>query len=410
MNLQTFSAATLEHPAFFAVGVLDAPSQTPVEGDTNIIKGMKVFRSGTFTDSMGRTNEWTVEDLQSMVTNFSLLRGNPVTIDGEVTYDGPLPLVPQRLDHSKSIKDVIGYFTNVYLDPARPGFLFADVAITEPEHLARYRRGTYRNRSIEIGTYQDNFGNVYSPVVLGLAFVDLPAVEGLFSRNNGQPAGDQSPPAKTTNQGENMFTTIEEAQAAYDAEVAAHAATKAAKDAADAQVVTLTSTVAEKDGLLVSARAGQTQPFTFKMNGTETQDFAAIQAHVEVLETFRTESIQSARTGYVEQLAAQGKITNPQKESFSNLALGMSQEQFELFKAGYDAAPGKSGIFGTVPTFSGGGATPPAPSGDNPVQAKIDILRETVASHQRSGMSLDELKTKPSYIELQSLIVTQTNA
>lgn len=414
MRLQSFSAVTLDQPAFFSVGVLDAPTQTPIDPATNIIKGMKIFRTGRFTDTFGRTNDWTQEHLQAMVNHFTLLRGNPIVVDGETIFDGPLPLIPQRLDHTISIKDVIGYFANMYLDPMRPGFLFADVAITEPDHLAKYRRGTYRNRSIEIGSYQDNNGNKYEPVVLGLAFVDLPSVEGLFGRHggqSGQPGNDQSFSVGALNQGESMSKTPEHikaeedlaaAQTALIAAQAAVTAAETARTAADQLNATLTTSLAEKESLLVAARSGQLTPQTFSISGAATQDFAAVQAHIVMLETFRNETITTHRTSFVDQLATTGRIANPQKENFTKLALGMSSEQFDIFKAGFDASPALQ-LFGSIPTTVG---TPPAGGGAVDFRAaRISALQETVASHRRGGMSEDDIKTKPSYIELQQLLV-----
>jgi hypothetical protein len=135
--------------------------------DTHVISGIRIFRAGSFSDSMGVRSEWTVEDLDAMVANFTKLRSN-----------GILPNVPVRADHSRSINSVVGYFTNLY----REGdYLLADMELTEPDAVGKYQRGTYRSRSAEIGVYVTNDEQVYWPTVLGLAFCDIPAVEGLHA-------------------------------------------------------------------------------------------------------------------------------------------------------------------------------------------------------------------------------------
>ena len=68
MTLQTFSANTLDKPAVFSLSVLDTLVLTPIAPapGSNVVKGLKIFRVGTFTDSLGRTNTWTQEDLEAM--------------------------------------------------------------------------------------------------------------------------------------------------------------------------------------------------------------------------------------------------------------------------------------------------------------------------------------------------------
>src|SRR4029077_15946707 len=91
--------------------VLDAPvGSSPSD---MIVRGLKVFRVGSFRDSRGRRNEWTAARLQRAVDNFNTLRRSRI-----------LPDVPVRLDHTTSIQNVVGYFHELDFDGT---FLRADI-------------------------------------------------------------------------------------------------------------------------------------------------------------------------------------------------------------------------------------------------------------------------------------------
>lgn len=368
MTKHCFAAsAVIESPAWFSLTGLDTVAvPAPMNGMT--VKGLKIFRVGTFTDSLGRTNTWTQQDLDDMVKNFAMLRGAQViTEEGTISYDGVLPWVPVRTDHTSKVKDVVGYFSNVYTDPTKPGFLLADIDFTEPEAHAAYQRGTYRNRSAEIGGYEDNAGNLTFPVMLGIAFVDLPAVEGLaFSRH--------SPAAP--NQGEHI---VPEPTPTPGTPPANHQAPP---------------------------------PYTFMIAGNQSTDFGAVQAYIATLEqshrdlvSFKEATIKSGREAFVTKLAADSKIANTQLESFKGLALGMTVEQFELFKAGFDAAPTLD-IFGKAPsaaTLGPDGKPVNAGAALSPEAQRLADLKDIVTSHRQSGMSPDAVKNTNSYKELVSL-------
>lgn len=140
-------------------------SQTVLDGQR--ITGIRVFRAGKFKNSDGVESKWSVADLKAMVSNFHELRGN-----------GILPHIPVRENHSRDIRSVVGYFADLRVEGQ---FLVADLDLTEPDAQQRYARGTYRARSLEVGGYETNDGEVYYPTVMGLAFCDIPAVEGLYA-------------------------------------------------------------------------------------------------------------------------------------------------------------------------------------------------------------------------------------
>lgn len=139
---------------------------TYTEAGTSIVHGKKIFRAGTFKDSTGTERTWTVEQLDTMVDNYWTLQQNHL-----------LSGVPLRVDHNFSAKDLIGWISGLY----RMGeFLYADLHFTEWEGFRKWDNGTYEPVSSEIAPYETNSGDIYFPTLIGVAFVDIPAVEGLY--------------------------------------------------------------------------------------------------------------------------------------------------------------------------------------------------------------------------------------
>lgn len=386
MTKWNFSVALEDAPRSFSLALDEAPAAVD-----NIVRRMKIFKTGKFADSQGRVNTWTDADLQEMVQNFTNLRQRGILRD-----------VPVRIDHSYSMKDVVGWFLSIYTDPAEPGFLFADIEFTEPDAKAQYERRTLRSRSIEIGKYETNDGEKFKNVVIGLAFVDLPAVEGLFRSAIGTTSahsapGDQSSGdgSATNNQGDPIVTTNKE-------HVPQNAGTEplpVQPPAAGSPPANNSPTPADRPG---DGNFGHpTHPLQiFRVNGAETSDYAAVQAHIAALETFRVETVQHARTSFVESLAAgpSPRITNPMKEAFSGLVITMSPEQFTAFQAGWAAAPAVP-MTGQIPT--GAGDQPHPAAGAMPTE--LETYREIVAQHRLAGMSEEEIQKKDSFKRIMAL-------
>ena len=165
-ELPTFAVGTNGRPALdlYASTSL-GDSQATLDGQR--ITGIKVFRAGKFKNSEGVEAKWSIADLKAMVSNFYELRST-----------GILPHIPVRENHTRDIRSVVGYFADLRVEGQ---FLVADLDLTEPDAQQRYSRGTYRARSLEVGGYETNAGEVYYPTVMGLAFCDIPAVEGLYA-------------------------------------------------------------------------------------------------------------------------------------------------------------------------------------------------------------------------------------
>jgi hypothetical protein len=133
---------------------------------THIVHGKRIFRAGTFKDSKGVLHTWTIEQLDAVVANFNHLRGQNL-----------LAGVPVRVDHTFSARDVVGWVSDLKRDGE---FLVADLHLTESAAFSKWDSGTYEPVSSELAPYETNGGDIYYPTLIGVAFVDIPAVEGLY--------------------------------------------------------------------------------------------------------------------------------------------------------------------------------------------------------------------------------------
>lgn len=389
------------------------------ERGNHVVMGLRIFRTGTFTDMYGMEHTWDDSHLSLMVLHFALLKDS-----------GIFPDVPVREDHSMSVSKVVGYYEKVYLDPTDPSFLCADIEFTEPDAYGKWQRRTWRARSIEIGMYETNDHRSYFPTVLGLAFVDIPAVEGLHSRQRGPFQFHQ---AVLDNEETQMHKSAEEwakdpegwtaaavyahwlqsanyAQALQDWERGAIYA-KALEDEAARQnppapepptpgITPPVAPHAAPPAPPAPAPAPAPAPTMFRINGTEqVSDFARIQTHIDTLEEFRRETTATYRADFVAQLAKDNKIAAPQIEMLTEHAKSLNDEQFANFRASYENAPSLS-MFGqqaqqeTAPGNPGTGSGTPTP------EDQLAIAEETVAQHRRAGMAEEKVVKTASYAKL----------
>lgn len=321
------------------------------EDGTVKVFDLEIFKVGTFRDSMGDQATWTQTHLEQMVFHFGLLRDN-----------GVFPNVPFRSDHSYSVDKIVGY-----IDALRAvnGKLVADITLTEPVAFDKFQRTTYRSRSLELGMYVTNDEEAYYPVVMGCAFVDIPAVEGLH--RNGVPVRSYSFVSSSTTPKE-----------------------LAVPDKKDDATPT---------------------PHVFRVLGTDVTDYAQVQAFMDALVTENTglkAQVAAAddfakgvrdteRKAFVAGLAKDGKIAQPQVASLEALAVGLSDEQFSAFKAGYEAAPVLRMLSKHVDVTNPGGED------DKGGTDRIATLEAIVAQHRMAGMSDTDVQKTASYRELVEL-------
>lgn len=333
-----------EHAAAWQFGLADAmPDLIETGTGTFAVHGLKVFKAATFKDSRGRKKTWTVDELDQIVTNFNGLRASGNLVD-----------VPVRADHSGSVNSVLGYYTALRREA---DFLVADIEFTEPDGADKYRRKTFRSRSIEIGAYETNGQEpkTYYPVALGLAFVDLGAVEGLFRSSNLLEENTVDPTTFRVNG------------------------------------VPTTDTATVQGHIDELEKAPAPKEHTFRIAGADESDFAKVQAHVESLETFKAETLDAARTGFVDQLVTDKKITAPTAEGLKAFAKSLTAEQYESWKATYAAAPA---LFGKV--GDGNGSVNNAGEKTQEEQDAINAL-DIVRNHRRAEMPEAQLRETASF-------------
>lgn len=374
----------------------------------HVLEGLRVFKVGTFTDMFGYEHTWDEIHLDQMAMHYQLLK------DG-----GYFPDVPVRADHSSSVRNVVGYFESVYRDPADPSFLASDIEFTEPDAWDKWQRRTWRSRSIEIGMYETNDGRSFWPVVMGLAFVDIPAVEGLHGRQNSvgfsqaiidNEEGQVPPDINTDPEGwikavnyAAWVQAAEYAQACQDWERAVMYA-QALEDEASKQTTPPQPSITPATPPPAPAQHQAPppvggHPLLFRVNGQQTADFRAIQSHIDTLESFREETVKLGRTTFVEELAKNNKIMASQIPSMSLHAQSLSDEQFASFRATFEAAPSNA-------MFSNQGqqdTTPPNPGGAPANGDDPEVLKEIVANHRRTGMSEEKIAKTESYRKLVAL-------
>lgn len=325
-----------------------------------MVRGLKVFRVGKFRDSAGRPHEWTHGQLNEMVTNFVTLRENQTFAH-----------VPVRRNHGRNVRDVVGYFETLSV---RDKWLMADLHITEPDAADKIERKTFRSRSLEVGPYVDNNDKAYNPTVLGLAFVDIGAVEGLFS---------SSDDAST-----NYFTIMEN-EMPEDATFS--------KPQVDwAVAAAYAQGLADVPKPKPTPPTSDLAPFEFSYNGQHSSDPKAVQAYINTLETAQAEQRELNRKNYITSLAVAGKIAATQVDAMQAFALTMSDAQFDSYKAINDVSPKLS----TFDQHGDNGSGTGEPASADQVLADLE---ETVAMHRRSGLAEDAIMKTASYQKLTAL-------
>lgn len=391
-------SASVIPTAAFAAKIKDRTTST----GSHILEGMRIFKKGTFKDSMGIERTWEDVHLEQMVFHFKMLR------DG-----GYLPNVPIRVDHSISVQNVAGYFVDVYRDKDDDTFLAADVELTEPDAYDKWKRGTYRSRSLEVGMYETNDGALYWPVIVGLAFVDVPAVEGLHSRQttphhfsqvlqdddkenpsmftfNGQQFADQAACEAAITYAA-WVQAAEYAQSLVDQEAAINYA--AALEAHNANAVAL-----GVQGLTVvnaqPIQHGAPTTHTFRVDGQMTTDPVAAQRHIDTLESFRTETTKTNRHRLVDDLAKANKIGANQIDAMKSHVEGLTDEGFASFSKMYEAAPVHPLL---QPHGGGGGEGDPNGPQVPDAKAQFEIARDTVEQLKRSGMPQEQIEKTSAF-------------
>ncbi len=325
---------------------------------TGTFSDMKVFKAGTFSDSMGFRRVWTPDHLHQMASNFNLLREKGIN-----------PNTPVRLDHSGSITSVIGYVNSLTSDGE---FLYASGDITEPTAADMYDRKTLRERSSEIGAYETNNEDLYWPVFRGFAFVDKGAVEGLYSQHRP----------------EIQSVIIEEESPVPEV----HKFKIGGQEISDPAVVQAQiATLEGRPGLAA-----------FKIGDAEVSDPAKVQSHIDTLEAFQAETVKAGRSDFVKALIASDVFAASKEDELVEMAEGMSVEAFSAWQALYKDAPAMK-IFEKFNANDAGGPKGPQPENDGEELTEKERVTAIVQHHRSAGVSEEKLKDMPSFKRMKEL-------
>jgi hypothetical protein len=288
------------------------------------MEGVAVFRSGTFRDSWG--DQFTYENMhiRQMLDNFNYLKGSNI-----------FPDVPVRLGHPGFMGQaplqgqVIGYHSQLTMQRLKAphedeeyDYLLADYEILDPKAASEIELGLHRNRSAEIGRYRTNREAEFWPVYMGVAYVDIPAVEGLKFQSTSS-AGRS--PVRYFFMDKELSVT--------------------------GQIPT------NAPGLVTSVPGGTNGasglPFAigaqaYRVNGQATTDPNAVQSHIDVLEQFRTQVTDQIRNDFVNMLAAMQRISVHDVPNQQAFARSLNGEQFAAWRAtfGLDVPPQGQGTVG----------------------------------------------------------------
>lgn len=349
--------------------------------------GVPIFRSGTFADSRGYEREWLPEQMSQMAANFDLLKNSGIFTDIPVRAGHPTPF-------GNSIKDVIGYFTAVRteerISPAngeKYTYFLADYEILDPDADAKIQSGLYKNRSSEIGTYFTNAPTAeHYPVMMGVAYVDIPAVEGL----NGFASANSS---------EQFSIQMEEPDVTGTQEAS--------------KVV--------KPGL--GSRAVDSAEFT--IGGVTTTDFARVQAYISDLESQRDTAVAEResfkgrvtaleefksgviKSGREEKITNLGKeidgvaprLTGPEVTAAIAFSAALDDDTFTAYLATLEASPAREILGQHGRTNHDGSQTNSAKKESEKASAQLLAdNREVVAGFkQYSKMSDEAIKETAAY-------------
>lgn len=357
-----------------------------------VVEGKAIFRSGTFSDSMGYEHTWETLHMQQMVDHDALLRGRGLFEDIPVRRGHPdwggLFSDPVR----NPMDELVGYMSNLRTeervnptDGNTYTYLLADLEILEENAIKNIKSGLWRNVSAEISTYVTNGNAEYWPVMYGLAYVDIPAVEGLKSQHS-----------KAANK---YSIILEDEQMTGAPNKPQPPVPNAGGDQNGGDSHTHS----------IDTHSTATQPsFAFSIGGKQTSDFAAVQQHINTLESnnsaleqFKRESLEAGRVDFVKGLVKDNKIPAPQEEQWVEYAKSQTDEGFAAWRKLMEDAPVLSIAGAQGAGFSQNHEQSTEASAK---EERIEILKSTVAAHQMGGkMTDDHIKATNSYKELVAL-------
>jgi hypothetical protein len=386
------STAVADQKVYFATD--NRPEKTfqghPIDHQKDgsaIVRGVEIFKAGTFRDSLGDQHTWLPEHLTQMASNFNLLKNK-----------GIFPNVPARRDHSFSIDKVMGYIESLTV---KAGKLLSDIHVTEPTEVDKLARGTYRSVSLEVGMYTDNDEAMYWPVVFGVAYVDIPAVEGLhnkskdisyFSRVN-QGEGqmpeaqvDDRPPQTVIN-----FNGLP----GHTGQATGQVTTAGTPGQPAPAPAPAPSPAPSPNPAPAPAPTPATPPTgSFRIAGAETQDFGAVQRHIDSLELTLKTVDEANRKGFVKGLVDNKQVLAAQQPALEAFALKLDAASYAEWAKTYEG----SAALPLLQNYGQGAGdnTGNPDAGNNetdPVKDRIEVLTETIKDFRRIGWNEEKIAT-----------------
>lgn len=355
-----------------------------VETDILVVEDLPVFRSGTFRDSMGFQHTWEDIHMDQMVAHFDLLKNRGILAD-----------VPTRAGHpgflANALHEVIGYHTALrtekrtnQVDGEEYLYLLATFEVLDPGAIDKISRGLWRNVSSEVGSWVTNNETEFWPVYQGVAYVDFSAVEGLRQFNNHNGVGQK-------------FSLL---NAEKEAPVSGNDNTGTQTPPAPTQQPPA-QPVAQLDPAAF-ARAS----FNFTIGGRQTNDFAAVQAHITNLETAASETRENNRKNFIKGLAEgqAPKILATQIDGIEAFALKLDDAGWEAFSKSWEvAAPTPVMQNHGVGQTGGNNDQPQGSTAEQAKSQEIADLEGIVKQHRMGKMAEDALKKTASYNKLKAL-------
>jgi hypothetical protein len=363
------------------------------DGQTSlVIEGKPIFRSGNFEDSNGFAHEWESLHMQQMCDHYTLLKDREIFADipvrkGHVDWGGIFS-DPVR----NAMDELIGYMTNFRTedrknptDGATYTYLLADLEILDEDAIKKIKSGLWRNVSAEISGYRTNAGAEYWPVMMGVAYVDMPAVEGLKSQHS---------------KAKNNFSLILE-EDEMNTQNSATDQQQSAPAAPPAPAAPAAPAVPQ------NFQQAPATPFQFKIAGKETSDYAAVQAHIaglesrnESLEAAQKEQFQASKAAFVKSLVADNKLAAPSQESTLEYAKDLDEAQFASWKKMMEGMP----VIGVVGQQGAGFSQSheQVQQGDQ-TQDRASALKGIISLHQSGGMTREQILETETYKELVSI-------
>lgn len=369
-----------------------ATDTTPAQ-DVLTVEDLPVFRSGHFYDSNGFEHNWEDLHMEQMVANYNLLVSRRI-----------LPDVPVRADHpsflSSRLASVIGYHTALKTERRKSPadgveylYLLATFEVSDPSAIEKISRGLWRNVSAETGGWQSNNATEFWPVYQGVAYVDIPAVEGLSGFSSHQGVGTSF----------SIMTETKESPVTSPTNGSVATAAAGGSTVQNGNTSPTTPASPAVSFQTADPAAFARSQFTFTIAGQQTQDFSAVQAHISALETAADEQRQQTRKDFIKGLAEgpTPKILASAIPQIEGYALKMDGDSWKSFVDSWGQAQ-------AVPAVSQHAVSTGNPTGTTPVTGATeptaaDTLAAVLKQHRYSGMHEAEIQKTASYSKLKAL-------